>query len=109
MREKIIVSVGEQVIVRKDGYVKSSTLDIVKNVTPKGSIRTEGGSLFDEYGALKGGDSWTRKSIVKYEGEAKRVFDEGIEKASYSAKIEKVNLRKLSLDQLQRIYQIIQE
>lgn len=70
--EKLDLKVGDKVIVKSrwNEYISE-----VERITPKGAIRVNG-TLYNEYGSQKGGDSWSRSYIEKATDEIIRELQE---------------------------------
>lgn len=76
--EKLDLKVGDNVVVMSHWGI---SIRKVEKITPKGAIRVDG-TLYNEFGSQKGGDSWSRSLIKKATEEDIRE----IKKANYIKK-----------------------
>jgi len=97
---------GDKVYI-STGFSGGLQLTTVKKITPKGHVRTTGGSLYRD-GCCKI-DSWTSKHLQKWtqELEDKMVAKAHFNKLAHS--INAIDARTLTSEQVHKIYDIIKE
>ena len=99
---------GDKVYTRGGGFQRDAlTLAIVKKVTSKGHIRLENGNLY--HNGSHRVDSWTHYDLVQHtpELEAKLKAEAHYNHMCYS--INAQDMRGKPVDQVQRIYDILNE
>lgn len=100
---------GDKVYVASSGLAstKGYSLTTVKNITPKGHVRTETGSLFRNGTCKTGGWSWV--DLVQWTQELEDNLKAEAHFNQLAHSINAIDARTLTPEQVQKIYDIIKE
>lgn len=99
---------GDKVYTQGGGFSTNTlTLTTVKKITPKGHVRIENGTLYRN-GSHRV-DSWTHYNLVQHTPELELKLKAKVHYSHMCHSINAQDMRGKSLDQVQRIYDILKE